>query len=738
MPVATATVQVDDDGVVRGLRTMQSEFRELGDAADDAGEGVDGFEEKTSSAVGRMDQYNQSVEEGFGLTRQFADAQEQLAQGGTDVVQSMERQADAVQQVKSQQRQLSTASSKYNQIVFSTGDLVQDLQFGLRGAGNNIAFMAENFAEASQGAGGFKSVLNGVFSSLKGPAGIILGIQTLIALGPQIASFFSDQEKNAEEFGKALDDAAGNMLSFKEEIAGFEVETLEQAKQARDTLQNRVESRQEEIGIVEKLINQQDVEREGLTGAGNLLQENQRERAKELGLLDAGLETLRNRRDVLESELRTFKSSRDSAENMVQGRKAALKVEDSLRETVAEQAEEQRDANSAIAEYGRIQEEVIETEAPEFDTEILPDFDFVEEAGQLLEDDLVGNLKQAEFFLSELKKERRTAEGERLGQINRIIGGYEDLQTELQNTGTETKKTFADSIGGVSDLESKLETGAVDSINKANAAISVLDKKFADATSDKQRERIAGLRGSFQDLRDEMQGAGEDQKQMETTMGGVIGSMDQQATLANALTENFVQFGKAIGQGERVMDAFGDAALGVLSSVGTAMGKQMIAQGSALVASALIPGLQGNAIAGGKLIAAGTALIAASQALSGLTSDSGGGGGGGSGGSDGADIEGGGRSNTEVTAPGRRRGGPVQGGRLYETHGLGEREYFMPERDGRIVTANQMGATDRSQKVEVRNEVSSNLGVEDAQVDFDIGELRFRLDELETKVQKVT
>lgn len=37
--------------------------------------------------------------------------------------------------------------------------------------------------------------------------------------------------------------------------------------------------------------------------------------------------------------------------------------------------------------------------------------------------------------------------------------------------------------------------------------------------------------------------------------------------------------------------------------------------------------------------------------------------------------------------PGRRAGGPVQPGRLYETHGLGEREFFVPERAGTITPA---------------------------------------------------
>jgi hypothetical protein len=117
------------------------------------------------------------------------------------------------------------------------------------------------------------------------------------------------------------------------------------------------------------------------------------------------------------------------------------------------------------------------------------------------------------------------------------------------------------------------------------------------------------------------------------------------------------------------------------------MGKQLIAQGSALIASSLIPGQQGNAAAGAKLVAAGGALVAASSALGGII--------GGSGGqgtasnnrrNDPREVEGGGSVDIE----GRRRGGKVGAGELYETHGLGNREFFVPGVDGSIMTEGQM------------------------------------------------
>ena len=70
---------------------------------------------------------------------------------------------------------------------------------------------------------------------------------------------------------------------------------------------------------------------------------------------------------------------------------------------------------------------------------------------------------------------------------------------------------------------------------------------------------------------------------------------------------------------------------------------------------------------------------------------------------------------------GRRFGGSVQGGRLYETHGLGPREFFIPQVSGDVVTAGQMQGG--SQRIDVR--VSGTLR-------GDMGELVAEIDEQRT------
>jgi hypothetical protein len=114
-----------------------------------------------------------------------------------------------------------------------------------------------------------------------------------------------------------------------------------------------------------------------------------------------------------------------------------------------------------------------------------------------------------------------------------------------------------------------------------------------------------------------------------------------------------------IGDTQKDLASFGQAAKNIIASLAQAIGKKMIAMGTAMVASAILPGQQGNAAAGAAYIAAGTALTSIGASISG-----GGGGGGGSSASSaassggGRDIEGGGEGRASV--PGLASGGRIK------------------------------------------------------------------------------
>lgn len=119
-------------------------------------------------------------------------------------------------------RSVTGATSNANQAIFTLGDATQDVgiafsqgasfgdSFGnaVRFAGNNVAFMAEQMALLRTQAGGTTAALNALKASIFGVGGIILGVQLLVALGPQIVSLFSDTADEAERLADQKDDIA--------------------------------------------------------------------------------------------------------------------------------------------------------------------------------------------------------------------------------------------------------------------------------------------------------------------------------------------------------------------------------------------------------------------------------------------------------------------------------------------------------------------------------------------------
>jgi len=594
-------------------RESGKSFRELASAIDFTNVGnifdqIDRLEQSLQQLDEEQEQAEQSAEE-------HTNAQQRQEAQAKQTANAQERYTNSLRENRSIQNQT-------NEILFSTGDAIQDLRFGVRGAGNNIAFMAENFLQASQQAGSFTSVLKGVISGLTGPVGIIVGIQTLIALGPQIASWFSSRNEEASELEESLKGAADSMLQFEEEIAGFTVENLEQAEQARDNLQERVELQKQQRDNLKRILEFRTNEAVSAESMQGITAQELAILEQRLGVLGDSAEEVREALQAKKDDITATETAIKRAKDMVDSREAQKALEETLRDLGldrAENTEEEADQVERV-ETGlvEVEEKLLEFESRTFDTGLVTDA---------------------------------------------LLGSAEDP----------------------SDIEQLMEEGFISTFEQADAAISTLQSQLqgTDLENQERIDNIQALIQELQRLKDEARDTG---KEVDSFSDG-LDNLDRQQAISQAITDNFVALGQAIGQGENAVKAFGQAALGVLQQVGTAMGKQLIAQGSALIASSLIPGQQGNAAAGAKLVAAGGALVATSSALGSII---GGGQGSGRGSVDRRnqrrDVEGGGSVDIE----GRRRGGRVGAGGLYETHGLGNREFFVPNMNGAIMTQGQM------------------------------------------------
>jgi hypothetical protein len=172
-----------------------------------------------------------------------------------------------------------------NQILFSTGDAIQDVQFGFQGAANNIAFVAEEFANLSSKSGGVRGALSSIGSALTGAGGLILALQGALIVLPKIISALTDTADAASKAEKAIEQAAqaaDQVADFQIDVGGLQVdpsEILPGLRNARADLQGyalQLSQVREQIQELQNIQSQRDAQQglnPGLTGSTEAINE---------------------------------------------------------------------------------------------------------------------------------------------------------------------------------------------------------------------------------------------------------------------------------------------------------------------------------------------------------------------------------------------------------------------------------------------------------------------------------
>lgn len=97
-------------------------------------------------------------------------------------VQAFNDLSKAQGRVEQTTKKLGSATNQGNMMLMSTSRIIQDMPFGFMAVGNNITFLAEQFAYAKTQGMGFKDSLKGIFTSLMGTGGIIFAISTAVSV----------------------------------------------------------------------------------------------------------------------------------------------------------------------------------------------------------------------------------------------------------------------------------------------------------------------------------------------------------------------------------------------------------------------------------------------------------------------------------------------------------------------------------------------------------------------------
>jgi hypothetical protein len=179
------------------------------------------------------------------------EAREQVARLGEGFEVLRSEAADGVRRTQAAIDDLGKSANRarrptqnYTNLLFTATEAAQDAQYGVRAAANNITFFAEQATQAAARSGGLMSVLRGMGSAILTPGGALAGLTALVALGPQIGSFFSKLVSDAEDASVSLDDlaaAAQDVVSVQAQIEGLDL-TEQEARAARERLQQRISS----------------------------------------------------------------------------------------------------------------------------------------------------------------------------------------------------------------------------------------------------------------------------------------------------------------------------------------------------------------------------------------------------------------------------------------------------------------------------------------------------------------
>jgi len=686
-------LSVDADGAVSGTKKAQGAMEDLDDVLDDvaaSGEATsqtfDDVQESALSASKGMEGLESEAEGGARSMDQLRGSAEQGARSmdelgaesmdaAADVDRSMKGMASSSEVAESSLRDLSQAQTRARGTTGSLGS----------SASSTAAQLSVDLTQSAQDAA--------------------FGIENLAASAPFLTEQFTRlQSQTGGTTGalsalfSALKGPTGViaaftlLLTFKDQIIGFFTDAGDSAEEAAGKV-DRLKSAAEELITVDLGLETRDIE--SLDEARRLVEEMDAEIA-EIESLQALSEDLPDLSDELNAgvaleQIGSVRTLLADTELTIEDLKAAAEGRNEPLKAMVELVQDELDGRGKALDNLRTQRDTLEASITEAET--------LRSVYDRLPDDLKeGNEELQEF-------DRRTVEAAKaLKRISLPAGS--PLEGPIGPEG-------GPSVPGISTEDFRLQT-----IEEVEGTIKGLEQSLQTMDlSSKVEEQTRRVVDSLKRMKEEMMLArGE--------------AIDLGPAIERGLADSIATAAQAIGEGESVAKAV----LNTLASLAQRVGQMMIAFGTAsLGLRSLITNPFAAIGAGAALVALGAAAKNAissevDAATSGAPTPS----------RRDGNLEGGGRMTGTLNVPGRRTGGAVEEGQLYQTHGLGDREYFMPATDGAIVTEGAMKAATESassrRRVDVRTDNRMSIDVNEP----DLFELRTRLNEVENEISQLT
>lgn len=216
------TISISSKQAEASIKRLQTEVEELNEdlkKLDSTSSKYDSTLKKLSSTQKQLaseeKQYDAALKASTASHKNSINAIQQRINALRQEMNAMDMSSDAFKQKSADMRQLtasmlegSSATGLHAASAMELGRVFSDMPYGIRGVANNMSQLASLLAQSARATDavtgkmiGFTGAVRGLFSALKGPLGILLAVQAVIA----IFESFSNSTKEASEDVKELD-----------------------------------------------------------------------------------------------------------------------------------------------------------------------------------------------------------------------------------------------------------------------------------------------------------------------------------------------------------------------------------------------------------------------------------------------------------------------------------------------------------------------------------------------------
>ena len=143
--------------------------------------------------------------------------------GGVNVNKNIALTGKEIDNLGKQMTHTKTATGNFSSAALEAGRIISDMPYGIRGVANNLSQFATNMMFAARQTGSLKLAVKGLWTALKGPLGILLAIQAVIATLDYFSTAQKKVKKDVEDTTDAVEKQITKLEKYKSLVGSLTI-----------------------------------------------------------------------------------------------------------------------------------------------------------------------------------------------------------------------------------------------------------------------------------------------------------------------------------------------------------------------------------------------------------------------------------------------------------------------------------------------------------------------------------